>query len=125
MPHKKAVIATEPASNDALGELEQLRLIVFGKAKEDLEIKIEALKQSLAAQMSDMNSNFALQFEAINSQIKAQFNALTASIDGVDSTREANKFAFEEDNTSLSSQLEMTDNSSKDDSDLIHKRIDE
>lgn len=123
MPQKKQNIANEPASNDAFDELEQLRLIVFGQARAELDTKIDSLEQSLTLQMNNMAEQFTTQIKALNESMSSQFTASIASLQTLDNTREADKIAFEAANASLASQLEMAENASKDDYELINKRI--
>jgi len=125
MATKKSSISNDTASNDAFGELEQLRLIVFGQAKVELEAKIDSLQQNLSAEIVEMSAQFSANLSDLHKNMDAQFKALSNAISDVDSSREANKVALDETNSVLSSQLEMAENASKDDSDLIHKRIDE
>lgn len=125
MATKKSAITSENASNEAFSELEQLRLIVFGQAKVELESKIESLHQQLSTDISDMSKQFTDSLNDLHNNMDLQFKALSVSIADVDSKREANKTSLDEANAILASQLEMAENGSKDDSDLLHKRIDE
>ena len=125
MANKKSAVTVESASNDAFGELEQLRLIVFGQAKAELETKIELLQENLSADITDMNKQFTNSLNDLHQNMDTQFKALSVAIADVDSSREANKAALDDTDSLLASQLEMAENAGKDDADRIHKRIDE
>jgi acetyl-CoA carboxylase alpha subunit len=125
MANKKSAVNVESASNDAFGELEQLRLIVFGQAKAELETKIELLQEKLSADISDMSKQFSNNMNDLHQNMDTQFKAISAAIADVDSSREADKAALDDADSLLSSQLEMAENAGKDDADQIHKRIDE
>ncbi len=119
----------EDASNDSFDELEQLRLLVFGQAKVELEQKIVVSHQDLSEKIEAMTHQIQQDMHSMNQNISQQLASLSAtlqsSIAEVDSSRENNRIAFEEANNRLLSQLEMAENAGKDDSDILHKRIDD
>ena len=80
MANKKSAVTVDSASNDAFGELEQLRLIVFGQAKAELETKIELLQEKLSADISDMSKQFSNNMNDLHQNMDTQFKALSVAI---------------------------------------------
>jgi len=119
----------ESASDEAFTELEQLRLIVFGQAKAELESKIDALQQDVRHDIDILSSQINLRFADLNDNIQKQHAALTASIESLTTIQLEDKNVLIEHTkaleSQLSSQIEMTENAGKDDADQIHKRIDD
>ncbi len=121
-------LPVESASNESFNELEQLRLIVFGQAKQALETKIEALQQRLSEEMDMMQSQINQRFSDLTQSIESQHTALNGRLDELNNLQSEDKATLIEANQSmqaaLSSQIELAENAGKDDADLIHKRID-
>lgn len=112
------------ASNDSLTEIDQLRQLVFGQAKIELDKKIDDLSQSLSSDIDMLQSQFNERFNAMSEQLKQQHEATLAIIEQTQHTQDDNKAELIEANKQLHSQLEMAENAGRDDAEAIHKRID-
>jgi len=115
----------EKASNDAFDELEHLRLIVFGHAKQELEQKIDALQNQLTNDINNLNHQFKHEITELSQKMLDNTSAIQHSIAEIDEKIDHNQSVQETTNASLSSQIEMAENAGKDDADLLNKRIDE
>ena len=125
----QASVSIESASNEALTELEQLRLIVFGQARAELESKIDALQMRLSDEMDMLQSQINTRFTDLGQTIEEQHKALKLSIQQLNDVQVEDKNTLEDANklleSSLVSQIEMAENAGKDDAETIHKRIDQ
>ena len=129
MANDKGSITVSAASNDAFSELEQLRLIVFGQAKAELDERIDALQNQLTNDINAVNEQFQSRMENLQSKIEEQFAKVNTTISELDHTRENDKqnnlLALEQAQQHINSQLEMTENAGKDETDALHKRVDD
>lgn len=124
MVKKGNSMKVEKASNDAFNELEQLRLIVFGQAKQELEQKIEGIKKHVETELKSLKLEFSEQIELTNQNLSSNFSDIQASIHGIDEKIDKHQELNNQDTQKLLSQLEMAENEGKDDTELLHKRID-
>ncbi|MGQ8365581.1 hypothetical protein [Glaciecola sp. 1036] len=118
-------VIPDNASNDPLNDLEQLRLIVFGAAKQELDAKIEQLNQRLTDEMSKLQTHFSEQFSLVQQNMADNQADLLLKLSQSNEIQESNKQAFLDTTNSLSSQLEMAENAAQDDAQQLHKRLDE
>ena len=91
----------ESASNESFNELEQLRLIVFGQAKQALETKIEALQHRLSEEMDMMQTQINQRFSELTQNIESQHSALNERLDGLSSLQSEDKASLIEANQSM------------------------
>ena len=118
-------VTSQDASNEALNELEQLRLLVFGQAKQALDSRIDKLSQLLAQETQTLQSNFDERFSALERSLNKQHESMLTQINELANVQESDKAELMQSQNNMLSQLEMAENASKDDSTLIHKRIDD
>jgi len=105
----------QPSSENqgALSELDTLRNIVFGSAKAELEAQLAQLEQSFKTQFQNMQKSMDTHFANINEKIN--------SVDHHHDEKSAELRAYSE---KLSSELEMSDSSGRQDTDELHIRVD-
>ena len=121
---KKIPPASLQASNDSLTEIDQLRQLVFGQAKLELDHKIDALSQRLSTELDMLQTQFNERMVELSEQLKQQHESTLRAIEDTQNTQEDNKAELIEQNKLLQSQLEMAENAGRDDTDALHKRID-
>lgn len=124
MTNKSSTLPVGSASNDAFSELEQLRLLVFGQAKQQLDQRIDELQQRVSDELDMQQKQFNERFSEMSTHIEQQHQAVLANLAELNNTQETDKAELIEANKTLSSQLEMTENASKDDFVAMQKRID-
>ena len=125
MVSKSDTVPVKPASNDAFSELEQLRLLVFGQAKQQLDNRIDELNHRLRDDIEKQQNQFNKKLNEINAKLDEQHQTILSALADLGSVQEADKTELLQANNELISQLEMADNASRDESVLMHKRIDE
>jgi len=118
-------LSSKTASNEAFNELEQLRLLVFGQAKQQLDSRIDALQSQLNEDVNMLQAQFNQRITALDEKLAEQHEQLVSQINDLANIQENDKTELVQSHASLSSQLEMAENASKDDSSFIHKRIDD
>lgn len=125
MSNSADALTSQDASNEALNELEQLRVLVFGQAKQALDARIDNLSQTLAQETKALQSNFDERFLALEQSLNEQHKSVLAQINDLANIQESDKAELIQSQNNILSQLEMAENASKDDSTFVHKRIDE
>lgn len=118
-------LSSKTASNEAFNELEQLRLLVFGQAKQQLDARIDALQTQLQEETNMLQTQFNQRITALDEKLAEQHQQVIAQINDLANVQESDKSELVQSHANLSSQLEMAENASKDDSSYIHKRIDD
>ncbi|MFC4700202.1 hypothetical protein ACFO4O_08550 [Glaciecola siphonariae] len=112
------------ASNDALSDIEQLRLIVFGQAKQELDQKIRLLDKRMSDELNSLQLKSDERHAALLETINENHASLLNKLDEIDGQHDSNAAALDADIKQLNAQLEMAENASRDDSLALHKRID-
>lgn len=112
------------ASNDFLTEMDQLRQLVFGQAKLELEQKIDTLEQRLVQEVEALQAQLNERTNELSEQLKQQHQATLTAIEQTQSIQADDKAEFIEANKQLLSQLEMAENANRDDAEALHKRLD-
>lgn len=121
MAEKKQAKAQTAAINS---ELDQLRDIVFGAAKADIDSQLHALKNSMndgfkKAEQA-LQSNMQIMQEKLDDGLK-DLNALLRENDNRHEDKESELNAYAD---KLSSELEMADANNRQENDELHSRID-
>ncbi|GLR71839.1 hypothetical protein [Agaribacter marinus] len=117
-------VTSAKASNDALGDLEQLRMIVFGAAKQELDEKIDALNQRLSDEMQQIQTQISLQFSDMQKNIAENQQILLSKLNDTDNTQDTNQQKLIEITERLNSQIEMAENAGRDEAKNLHARMD-
>lgn len=117
-------VTSAKASNDALGDLEQLRMIVFGAAKQELDEKIDALNQRLSDEMQQIQTQISLQFSDMQKNIAENQQILLSKLNDTDNTQDTNQQKLIEITERLNSQIEMAENAGQDEAKNLHARMD-
>ncbi|WP_395338108.1 hypothetical protein PN836_010655 [Ningiella sp. W23] len=125
MEKKSSGSVSPQASNDAFSDLEQLRLIVFGQAKQALEDKIDALNQRVSDEMNMLQEQVNQRHSELLEKLAENHSTLLQKLNELDEQQQSDKSDLSESIASVASELEMADNASKDDSQALHKRIDQ
>ncbi len=117
-------VTSAKASNNALGDLEQLRMIVFGAAKQELDEKIDALNQRLSDEMQQIQTQISLQFSDMQKNIAENQQILLSKLNDTDNTQDTNQQKLIEITERLNSQIEMAENAGQDEAKNLHARMD-
>lgn len=113
-----------PQGNDVTSELDTLRHIVFGTAKAQIEADLAALKNQMNHQFEQLQHSMDNKFEQMHKDMQHGFESLTVRLDDVNKHHENRSDEIQSYTDKLSSELEMTDTNSRQDSDELHSRVD-
>ncbi len=118
--------ATELSSTtEPVSELDQLRNIVFGSAKVDLDNRILELREEMRAGFDQATKELKQQVSELQSMLQSSVSTLEESIAQVDSHYEYKTSEIEQSAQKLDQEVEENNVSSKQGDDALHKRIDD
>lgn len=117
-------LSGESISSDADNELEQLRNLVFGKAKQQLEQRIEDLNHSFTKGLSTLHSELDESLADLHAKLEQQHKTTLLALTQLENTHSTDKSEWQKAIEILNSQIEMAENTANDEANNIHKRID-
>lgn len=112
------------SSVNSLGELDQLRDIVFGSAKRSIEQRIDVLEASMQDEFSKMRESQADNVAMLQKTLQETAEKLTSQLQSVDKNHQQKSEEITEYANKLSSEIEMNDTSGKEDTEQLHDRLD-
>lgn len=118
----KAENKNPPASDSQ--ELAQLRNLMFGAAKQQLEQRIDDLEKSMHQAFSDLEKRQAEQTSAIQQTIRETSEKLTHDLQAVDDAQNQRSEQLNTYADRLSSEIEMAETTHKEDTEQLHSRLD-
>jgi len=129
MADKKSATDTKnqtPQTTDfvASSELESLRQIVFGDAKNDIEQRISALQQHTDDAFKKMQLSLEENTLSLQTTITESFNKLEDKLALADQGQDAKTAELNTYADKISSELEMVEANSKQENDDLHDRVD-
>lgn len=114
---------TETSKPD-ISELDQLRHIVFGNAKANLESSIVALQQEMREGFEQAANNLQQQMSDLQNSLQDNVHSLEDRIAWVDNQHEEKSAQLSAYADKLASEIEMNDAHSKQQDEELHKRLD-
>lgn len=125
----KDVQVVEESANDAMAptassELDQLRNIVFGSAKADLESNLAQLQHEMREGFAEAAKNLQQQVTNMQSALQDSVHSLEDRIAWVDNQHDEKSAELNAYADKLAAELEMNDTNSKQQDDELHKRLD-
>lgn len=118
------VDSTKPVAATLTSELDQLRNIVFGSAKADLEARMYELQVEMQAGFEQAAKMLKSQMEDIHAALQESTSSLEDRIGQVDSHYDYKTSEIEKNSDKLSETIEVNNASGGQDVDGLHKRID-
>lgn len=97
----------KPEAVSSLGELDQLRQIVFGDAQQQLIIQISTLRSDMEKALKTQEQRFSDRLTNMQANITQQFSSVDERIQLLDKTHEDNEASIQKDLESLASEHEM------------------
>lgn len=107
MSNKKSKETEQKESKSPLGELEQLREIVFGDAQQQLVSQITTLRSDMEQALSLQSQTFSVRLDKMQTDITQQFDELNKNLQFVDKTHDENEATMQKEHESLVSEHEM------------------
>ncbi|MDO6694885.1 hypothetical protein Q4574_16425 [Aliiglaciecola sp. 3_MG-2023] len=115
-----------PAKSDSNSpsELATLRQIVFGAAQADIELRLSELEHKMLERFQQSDQQLSAKVNELNKSMQSGFDELQLRVNSMDKvyddkTAELNAYA-----NKLSSELEMSDNNGRQETDELHTRVD-
>lgn len=126
--HSKAALKATASSESKpdscdVSELATLREIVFGQAQQQLQSDIKNLERRLTDKLDTLQAKVLKQLNELQDRLEKSDNALAADLRQVDKKHEDAGAELQSYANKLSSELEMSDTSSRQDADELHNRI--
>ncbi|NQZ32630.1 MAG: hypothetical protein HRU06_15285 [Oceanospirillaceae bacterium] len=106
-------------------ELDQLRNIVFGAAKTDLEAQINKMRSDMQANFQSIAKSQQQQIEKMQAALEDNVNKLDERITEVDNTYENKTSQLTDDTNQLTTELETIDINSRQQDDEIRKKLED
>ncbi|MGL1956109.1 MAG: hypothetical protein OCD00_02160 [Colwellia sp.] len=100
---------TEKKSVDSSGELDQLRLIVFGEAQQQLNNQILTLRIDTEKSITALETKLSERISQMQESIAQQFLDVEKQLQFIDKTHDDNEANIQKDLASLASEHEMLD----------------
>jgi hypothetical protein len=107
-----------------LGELDSLRQIVFGAAKNDLEQRISLLEQQTQASFKNLESAMEKNTQTLQAAMQDGFHQLENKLALADQGQDEKAAELNAYANKISSELEMAEANSKQENDELHDRLD-
>lgn len=120
--NKKTPATEEPI---ALNELESLRKIVFGVAKNELEQRISNLEQRTEDNFKQMQQSLDKHVQSLQTAMREGFNKLEDKLALADQGQDEKTAQLNTYADKLSSELEMAEANNKQENDELHQRLDQ
>ncbi|TDO99381.1 hypothetical protein [Marinomonas balearica] len=117
--------SVEKASESAASELDQLRNIVFGAAKADLDERIRALQSEMRAGFEQATQSLHQQISNVQAALQESVNSLEDRIGQVDSHYDYKTSELTKNIETLAAEVESNDENNRQLDEALHKRIDE
>ncbi|MEP0354229.1 MAG: hypothetical protein ABJH06_13470 [Paraglaciecola sp.] len=105
-------------------ELDSLRDIVFGAAKNEIELRISALEQHTQDSFKKMELLVETNTKSLHTSMQDGFNQLEDKLALADQGQEQKSAELNAYADKISSELEMAETNNKQEADELHKRID-
>ena len=120
----KKQVNKETAKTAETSELEQLRDIVFGVAKAGLEEHLRQLEHSMRQTFNKTEQDFTNKISKLQAELEEKLHQLNEKLQQVDQQHDDKSAELSAYADKISSELEMAEAASKQDSDDIHTRVD-
>jgi hypothetical protein len=101
----KEIAPQDPVS--PVGELDQLRQIVFGDAQQQLITQITSLRSDMEHALHEQDKKFSLRLDKIQRDISQQLDNLDKQLSFVDKAHDDNENRLDKAHASLASEYEM------------------
>ncbi|WP_159818893.1 hypothetical protein [Colwellia sp. 20A7] len=90
-----------------IGELDQLRQIVFGDAQQQLITQLTTLRSDMEQALNEQDKKFSIRLDKMQIDISQQLENLEKQVNFVDKRHDDNEESMQKDHTSLASEYEM------------------
>lgn len=108
MTNKKDTVEKEQLDpTSPVGELEQLRQIIFGAAQQQLTTQMTTMHTELKQALTTQEQNFSERLDKMLNNIEQQFSSMDERIQFFDKTHDENEARLQKDLSSLASEHEM------------------
>ena len=103
--NKNDKAAQEPIT--PLGELDQLRQIVFGDAQQQLITQLTTLRSDMEHAINEQEKKFTIRLEKIQRDISQQLDNIEKQVNFVEKRHDDNEESMQKEHTNLVSEFEM------------------
>ena len=113
-----------PTEAIEISELDNLRNIVFGAAKNDIEQRISTLEQQTQDNFKSMQQTIEKNTQSLQAAMREGFNQLDDKLALADQGQDEKAAELQAYADKISSELEMAEANSKQENDELHDRLD-
>lgn len=107
MSNKNKSEKEKQESSNPLGELEQLRKIVFGDAQQQLLEQLASLRADMEKSLNEQDNKFSLRLNKAQESFNSQLEELDKRLQYVDKIHDENELNLQKEHDSLVSEHEM------------------